>query len=120
VFRIVVDAVLFQERQKFLLEIALAMMLGLPLNVCDRVAFLRHTDGKRALSILPGEVCFEFLVHPMGRRAFHELHRLRKRHGCRQRQEHVHMVFRSADYESFEAILAGYAAKKFPKLLLHF
>jgi hypothetical protein len=74
--RIVLDTILFQEGHELFFEVAFAMMFRLILDVGDRVGLLRDSNGKGAVTLLLGKFSFECFIHPMRRRAFHQLHGL--------------------------------------------
>ena len=117
--RVVFDVVLLQERHELFLETPLAVMLGLRLDVRDRMRLLRNPDGECAVSFLPGEIARMLLVHPMRGCTFHELHGLGKGHGRGQRQQNMNVILRAARNKSLESVRAGDSAEEGPKISLN-
>ena len=62
--RVVINRVLFQERQKLLLKIVLPVMLCLSVDVGNCAGLLGNTNGKRAVALLPGKSALARFIHP--------------------------------------------------------
>src|SRR3954453_22156332 len=82
VARVVINAVFFQKRNKFGLEVAFPMMVLLASDICQSGLNLGPSNGKRTVALLPFKtVEAAGLVHPMRRFALDLPHRV----GNRQR-----------------------------------
>lgn len=113
----VFDAMLLQQREELFLESHLAVVRLLILNVDHNLIHLRNAHAERAIFGLPGKerLIGKGVMHPLGRAAFDELHGLGDRHGRRQREQQVDVVFDTSDAEGGNTILACDATEVRPK-----
>ena len=96
------------------------MMFYLRLNIGDGDRLLRNADGKRPISLLPCKSLCALLVHPFRRGTLQQLYCLGQWDGRWERKEYVSVVYRPANYESFESVFPGNPTQKCPQLWLNF
>src|SRR6185503_19708349 len=113
------DPVLLQQRQEFLLERFIAMMLLLLADVANERVQLRHAHVERPIFFLPLEksVFGEDVVNPLGGTALDQLGSLCDRQGGRKRKEQVNRIFDSTDFDGLHFVLPGDAAHERPPSL---
>ena len=78
---------------------------------------LRNTHTEGSICGLPREPTLvgETVMHPFRGAAFDQLHGFGYRHGRRQRQQQVNMVFHAANTQGFHLVFAGDATQKWPE-----
>jgi hypothetical protein len=115
VARIEINAVFFQERDEFCLEVDFLMMFLLARDVGQRCAYLSATDGERPVAFLPRKVldCAGF-VHPMRGRALDLPHSLCNRDRRWKRKKNVDVIVGSSNRESFHIVFSRNASHVSP------
>ncbi len=108
-----------QHPQELIIKRHLAMMLFLRIDVANRFLKLGNAGAESSISILPGErPPRQMIVDPFRRAALNQLHSLGDRHGRRQRQQDVSVVFHSAHRQRFEFVQPGNPGHVRPEFFL--
>lgn len=98
--------VFLEERTHLGLEIPLAVMLFLPLDVEDEGTGIGRADGECAVSALPGEVHDALLLQPFRRIGFDRLEQFRKTDRWVETNGEMNVVGHSVDAEAVASAVA--------------
>jgi hypothetical protein len=98
--------ILLKKRAHLLLEIPLAMVRFLLLDVRDQRARVRRADGERPVPALPRKGLEALTLQPFGRRRFHFLNELRETLRRVQTNGEMHMVRHTADAKAIAFFIA--------------
>ncbi len=100
------QSMLCYELAIFLLESRPGMMLTLSGNVLNRVANLRLSDGKRAISVLPCKFSqiWKLLGNPFRRLAFESSHPFAQTNRRRQPKQQMDVILHAADVQRFHLV----------------
>ena len=114
---VVINPVLLQQRDEFLLKGHLAVVCRLILNIGHNLFYLRDAHTERPILGLPGKgpQFGKSVMHPLRGTSFDQLHRLGNGHRGRQREQQVNVIFHTSDAEGRNPIFSCNPSKIRPK-----